>query len=61
MRGLEERIARIEGQIDEMSKRLNHIESDIKELRIDQKSNFKWIIGLLITMWVTIIIAIMLK
>jgi len=58
---LEERIGRLEGRIEEMSKRLNHIESDLRELRSDLKSNFKWTVGLLITMWVTVILAIMLK
>jgi len=58
---LEERIGRLEGRTEEMSKRLNHIESDLRELRSDLKSNFKWTVGLLITIWVTVIIAIMLK
>lgn len=58
---MEERIGRLEGRTEEMSKRLNHIESDLRELGSDLKSNSKLTVGLLITMWVTVILAMMLK
>jgi uncharacterized coiled-coil protein SlyX len=75
---LEERVAKIEGIIEQMNERLNHIETDLRDIRLDlstlreetkfeirelrssltQKieSNFKWTMGLMITMWVTIIL-----
>jgi hypothetical protein len=40
--------------MEQINVRLNHIESDIK-------SNFRWTIGIIVTMWVTIIISIALK
>lgn len=51
---MEERIARIEGILEQMDKRLNHVESDLR-------SNFKWTLGILITMWITIILAVIFK
>ncbi|MCS7366656.1 MAG: hypothetical protein NDF52_02115 [archaeon YNP-WB-062] len=54
---LEERVARIEGILEQMDKRLNHIESEIRDLR----GRFYWIIGIQITMWVTIILTILFK
>jgi tetrahydromethanopterin S-methyltransferase subunit B len=70
---LEERVAKIEGIIEQMNERLNHIETDLGTLREETKSeirdlrsdlthkiesNFKWTIGLMLTMWVTIILTI---
>jgi tetrahydromethanopterin S-methyltransferase subunit B len=48
---IEERVAKIEGIIEQMNERLNHIETSLR-------SNFKWTIGIMITMWVTIILTI---
>ena len=50
---LEERLARVEGVLEQMSIRLNHVESDLR-------SNFRWTLGILIPMWVTIILTIVL-
>lgn len=65
---LEERVARIEGILEQMDKRLNHIESELRDLRSeigdlrrDLNNRFLWILGVLITMWVTIIIAILIR
>jgi chaperonin cofactor prefoldin len=62
---LEERVARIEGILEQMDKRLNHMESEIRDLRIDMRdlrkdlnSRFHWLLGIQISMWVTIILAI---
>ncbi|MDI6886914.1 MAG: hypothetical protein QMD22_11380 [archaeon] len=62
---MEERIARVEGTLEQMDKRLNHVETEISELRSDLKTNFRWMVGLIvatwaliISMWVTIIMAI---
>jgi chromosome segregation ATPase len=65
---LEERVARIEGILEQMDKRLNHIESELRDLRSeigdlrrDLNNRFLWILGVLITMWVTIILAILIR
>jgi len=76
---LEERVARIEGIVEQMDKRLNHIESEIRnlrnemsdeirglrgeigDLRKDLNNRFFWLLGVQISMWVTIILAILLK
>jgi hypothetical protein len=105
---LEERVARIEGILEQMDKRLNHIESEIRDLKAyfdgeikglrnlmegwradfdrklgdmkasfesrieglrmelfeeirDLRGRFYWIIGIQITMWVTIILTILFK
>jgi peptidoglycan hydrolase CwlO-like protein len=76
---LEERVAKIEGILEQMDKRLNHLESEIRDLRVyveseikslrgeigdlrrDLNNRFLWILGVQITMWVTIILAIILR
>ncbi|KPV65022.1 MAG: hypothetical protein AOA65_0525 [Candidatus Bathyarchaeota archaeon BA1] len=69
-------MAKIEGVLEQMNKRiaefredfntrLNHMESDVKDLRADIRvldakidRNFRWTLGILIPMWITIILAI---
>jgi hypothetical protein len=58
---LEERVARIEGILEQIDKRLNHLESEIAELRRDLSNRFFWLLGVQISMWVTIILAILFK
>jgi hypothetical protein len=58
---LEERVARIEGFLEQMDKRLNHLESEVRELRRDLNNRFFWLLGVQISMWVTIILAILIK
>ncbi len=58
---LEERMARIEGIVEQMDKRLNHIEDEIVEIRKDLNNRFFWLLGVQISMWITIILAIILK
>jgi hypothetical protein len=57
----EERIAKVEGILEEMSRRINHLESDIANLRGDVNSLrgevnslFRWTVGLILGMWITI-------
>ena len=63
---LEERVARIEGTVEQMDRRLNHIETEIGGLRrdLDEKflyldkkldRHFLWLLGVQISMWITII------
>jgi len=56
--GLESRVAKIEGILEKMRSRLNHLESEFRDLRGKLRMNFRWTIGIIITMWVTIILAI---
>jgi hypothetical protein len=58
---LEERVARIEGMVEQMDRRLNHIETELDELRRELNSRFLWLLGVQISMWVTIILAILFK
>ncbi|MCL0046428.1 hypothetical protein M1N18_00365 [Dehalococcoidales bacterium] len=51
-------MARIEGAFEQMGKRLNHIESEIRELRGEIRSLYRTMIIILIPMWVTIMGAI---
>ncbi len=71
---LEERVAKVEGILEEIRSRLNHVETEISQLRQDMnreigslrqaiQTNFRWtlgiMLGILIPMWVTIIFAIL--
>jgi hypothetical protein len=47
--------------LEQMDKRLNHIESELKDLRRDLNNRFLWILGVLVTMWVTIILEILIR
>jgi prefoldin subunit 5 len=38
---LEERVARIEGIVEQMDKRLNHIESEIRDLRNEMSDEIR--------------------
>ena len=78
--GLEERLARLEGRveelskrvddlrndmnhrfaelskrIDDMSKRIDDLRNDIRRLEDRFEGRFKWLMGTLITMWISII------
>jgi uncharacterized coiled-coil protein SlyX len=69
---LEERQAKVEATLEQMDKRLTNVEMTVRELntRIDAltntlstkiDSNFRWTIGIMITMWVTVILTILFK
>ncbi|RSN76974.1 hypothetical protein [Candidatus Methanodesulfokora washburnensis] len=65
---LEERLARIEGTVEQMDKRLNHLETEtrdlreeLRDLRSDLNNRFLWLLGVQISMWITIILAILFK
>lgn len=70
--GVEQRLAKVEGRLEELSKRLDDLRNDVNHLRDELRSlgekvdrNFRWTIGImlsvLIPMWVTIILAILLR
>jgi tetrahydromethanopterin S-methyltransferase subunit G len=59
---IEERVAKIEGMLIQFDKRLNHIESELSELGNKVDRNFRWTIGIMLSvvipMWVSIILTI---
>jgi hypothetical protein len=54
-------LQKVEGVLEQIDKRLNHIESELRELRRELSTRFYWLIGISMTMWVTIIVTILLK
>lgn len=61
-----ERVTRIEGILDQMVKGLNHIKSEVRDLKSELRSEirdlkrdlnyrFYWLLGVQLSMWVTII------
>jgi predicted nucleic acid-binding Zn-ribbon protein len=58
MEELKERMAKIEGNMEQMNQRLNHVETDLRALRqtMDQRfdSLYHTMLLILIPMWVTI-------
>lgn len=73
---LEGRVAKLEGISEQISQRLNHLETVVEGMRKDLTSrmdglrtellaridtNFKWTLGIMIPMWVTIILAVIFK
>lgn len=62
---MEERLARVEGILEEVRARLNHLETEMEGLRQgisrfrqEMYPNFRWTLGIMISMWVTIILTI---
>lgn len=58
-------MAKVEGILEEVRARLNHLETEIdglrreiSDLRREIYANFRWTLGIMISMWVTIILAI---
>jgi hypothetical protein len=43
--GLEARVARVEAAVESVIATLSDIRSDVRELRTDQQSNFKFVLG----------------
>jgi len=69
---LEERMAKLEGIVEQMNRRLNHIEdeiaqlrtemtTEIAQLRADMQTNFRWLLGIMIATWVTIMLTLLFK
>ena len=66
--GLEERMAKIEGILEQVDKRigsmenrLNRLEDRLNRLETRLQAQFRWMLGILITMWVTIILTVILR
>ena len=61
MTPLEERMARLEGAFEQMNVRLGSIEGRLSAIETEIRSNFRWLLGTQLTMWITIIAAILLR
>jgi len=59
--GLEEWMARVEGILEQADKRLNNLESEVRELKRDLNDRFLWLLGVQTSMWVTIILTILFR
>jgi len=58
---LTERVAKIEGILEQINTRLNHLEARLDHIEAEMRTNYRWIMGTIITMWVTVIMAILLR
>ncbi len=57
----EGRIGRVEGILEKVRTRLNNLENRMTALESRMQTQFYWLLGVLIPMWVTIILAILLR
>lgn len=58
---LEERMAKLEGLVEQMNQRLNHLEAEIAQLRREIQTDFRWLLGIMIGTWVTIMLTLLFK
>ena len=56
---VEARIARLEGILDQMDKRLSEFREDLTRRMDRLDARFWWLLGIQISMWITIILAIL--
>lgn len=55
------RIARVEGILEEVRARLNNLEGHVSRLQAQMQTQLYWLLGVIVTMWVTIILAVLLR
>lgn len=59
------RLERLEKQMDErfaaIERRFERLEDEIKHMRGDFETNFRWLVGILLTMWATITLTVLFK
>jgi len=62
---IEERMARLEGSFEQIERRLSTLEQDVRAGFARIETRFNWLLGImlgtLIPMWVTIILAVLLR
>jgi tetrahydromethanopterin S-methyltransferase subunit B len=58
---IEERMARLEGAVEQMDRRLTNIEQELRALRSELNTRFYQLFALMFGMWVTAILAIILR
>lgn len=57
----EGRLGRVEGILEEVRTRLNNLGIRLNSLEARIETRFYWLLGLMVLMWVTIILAIVLR
>lgn len=55
------RLGRVEGILEEVRTRLNNLEIRVGNLDTRMQTQFFWLLGVMLTMWVTIILAVLFK
>ena len=55
MTSLDGRVSRVEGVIDQMIERLGNLEQGQHCLYAEMRVNFRWTVGIMLAMWITII------
>jgi len=53
---VEERTSKIEGKLCEMTKRFDHFETEIIWMRSENDNKFKWIVGIMVSSWLSLIL-----
>jgi len=65
MATVEEQMAKLEGAFEQINTRLSSLEATVTTrlgaLEGEIRSNFRWLLGTQLTMWITIIAAILFK
>jgi tetrahydromethanopterin S-methyltransferase subunit G len=63
MAEIDERVARIEGSLKQMDKRLGSVETDLRGIRTEIQgirseigTHFRWMVGLMIGIWSTVVL-----
>ena len=58
---VERDIAAIKATLEQIDRRLGNVEEDIRELRKEVGSNFKWITGVMVGLWLSAVIPMLLR
>jgi hypothetical protein len=58
---LEERMAKIEGSLEQINLRFSSVESRLSSVESRLDSQFKWIVGIQLTTWVTLMLAVLFR
>lgn len=58
---LEVRMAHLEGAYEQINTRLGDLRSDVQDLGRKTDANFRWMIGIILANWITIILTILLR
>ena len=53
-----ERLARVETRVEHLEQRMLALEQAIRDLSAKVDRNFLWTLGIIITMWITVILSI---
>ncbi|MBI4198185.1 MAG: hypothetical protein HY533_03650 [Chloroflexi bacterium] len=56
-----ERLARLETRVEHLDGQLTELKRDIKDLSAKVDRNFVWSVGIVVTMWISIIASILLR